>query len=54
MTVDRLLRETDSRELSEWAAYFRIEKKHQEFASMQARAQASMESSKQKLKKGRI
>ncbi len=40
MTVRRLLEELDSRELTEWQAYFRADAQHQEAALEDRRAEA--------------
>lgn len=50
MTVGELLRRTDSRELSEWMAYFKIEKKNSDRAAMEQKAEAGLHKAKRLLK----
>lgn len=50
MTVGELLNRADSRELSEWMAYFIIEKKRADRAAMEQKAEAGLSNAKRLLK----
>jgi hypothetical protein len=49
MTVSELLEKIDSRELSEWSAFFKIEAKNQEIQKMEAKAEQSLQNAKNKM-----
>lgn len=53
MTVGDLLRRADARELSEWKAFFLIEKKQKERADLERRALENTQIAKQKLQRFR-
>lgn len=51
MTVAQLLANADSREISEWMAYFRVDRERHERAAMDARAEQTRQKAKKNLKR---
>lgn len=52
MTVGELLRRMDSREISEWMAYFHLEHQKLRRAEMEQKAERGLTKAKNLLKKG--
>lgn len=52
MTVAEMLQKMDSREITEWAAFYQLEIKSHERTVMDAQAQSKMQAAKKNLKNG--